>query len=86
LDDLTAGAFVLVHRTNPGRRDLAELSLRGVRTVDASASADLSRWLGRAEAALVRPDRTVLASGPVAAVVARCAVLQPLPRPREEVR
>lgn len=81
LDDLTAGSFVLVHRTAPSHRELADLSRRGVQTVDASTSPDLTRWLGRAEAALVRPDRTVLTSGRVPAVVARCrSALQSQPR------
>jgi 3-(3-hydroxy-phenyl)propionate hydroxylase len=80
LDELTTGSFVLVHRTAPSRRELADLGRRGVRTVDASTSADLTRWLGRAEAALVRPDRTVLTSGRMPAVVARCcAALHPQP-------
>ena len=76
LDDLTAGSFVLVHRATPSRRELVELSGGGVLTVDARTSPELIRWLGRAEAALVRPDRTVLAAGRLGAVLSRCAVLQ----------
>lgn len=79
LDDVSMGSFTLVHRTPPGARELAELSRRGVRTVDASASPDLTHWLGRAEAAVVRPDATVLTAGRTADVLGRCAhlILQP---------
>lgn len=85
LDDLTSGSFTLVHGTVPGRRALDDLSRRGIRTIDASTSPDLTGWLGRAEAALVRPDRTVLASGRVSAVVARCRTAVP-PRSPGEAR
>ena len=80
LDDLTAGSFALVHRTAPTASELAELNRRGVLSVDAGTSPALSRWLGRAEAALVRPDRTVLISGRMAAVVTRCASLHSQPQ------
>ena len=63
LDDLTGHRFTLVTRdepTGPHAQRLADLDITVVTTDEAT---DLDRWLGRAGAALVRPDRTVLAAG-----------------------
>lgn len=47
------------------------LRARGVVVVPTGGSAELAAWLGRHQAALVRPDRTVLAAGGVDAVLRR---------------
>jgi 3-(3-hydroxy-phenyl)propionate hydroxylase len=68
--------FVSTAAPSPGCVDV--LRDRGVTVVDAPRYAELAAWLSRARcrAALVRPDRTVLASGDdVAALVAAAAAL-----------
>ncbi|HEX2893672.1 MAG TPA: bifunctional 3-(3-hydroxy-phenyl)propionate/3-hydroxycinnamic acid hydroxylase [Marmoricola sp.] len=64
-DDAGDGRFVLVTRQplDDARRD--QLASLGVRLVEVAASSPLGRWLasGRASAALVRPDHTVMCAG-----------------------
>ena len=65
LDDVVGARFALVTSAplNPSLQD--EMARRGTVVVTAHPGTDLDRWLraGRATAAVVRPDRTVLCAG-----------------------
>ncbi|WP_410816820.1 bifunctional 3-(3-hydroxy-phenyl)propionate/3-hydroxycinnamic acid hydroxylase [Micromonospora sp. 050-3] len=65
LDDVTAGRFAIVTRTEPPAALRADIERRGVVFVSARPGSALHRWLsdGRAHAAIVRPDGTVLSAG-----------------------
>lgn len=70
--DAEAGEhWVLVSRTFPTGRDAELLRVHDTVLVDARETPELDRWLGRHEAALVRPDRTVMTVGTVERVVRR---------------
>ncbi|MEI8410823.1 MULTISPECIES: bifunctional 3-(3-hydroxy-phenyl)propionate/3-hydroxycinnamic acid hydroxylase MhpA [unclassified Kribbella] len=73
LDDLAAGRFVLVTRREPSGEDRAELRDRDVVLLPVRPGDELHSWLrrGRAFAALVRPDGTVVRSGRRVGVVLR---------------
>jgi 3-(3-hydroxy-phenyl)propionate hydroxylase len=62
LDDLFAGQFVLVTSRPLTTAQQARLDARGAAVLTAAPGDELHRWLrrGRAHAALVRPDRTVM--------------------------
>ena len=62
-DHLASGQFVLVTAAPLSSRHRATLAERGARVVDAQPGSALATWLasGRAAAALVRPDHTVMA-------------------------
>jgi 3-(3-hydroxy-phenyl)propionate hydroxylase len=64
-DDVAAGRFALVTTTEPATAQRAELERRGVVLVQVAPDSDLHGWLahGRACAAIVRPDGTVLHTG-----------------------
>lgn len=79
LDDVVGHGFALVARpvlTVPNADRLADLGIVVLATRD---TPELDRWLGRHQAALVRPDRTVLAAGTLAGVIGR-AVLSHRPQ------
>jgi len=76
LDDVTANKFALVHRIPLTSAVLQELAYLDVRPVDATQAPELGRWLGRSEAALVRPDRTVFTAGRTQLVVDRFRALR----------
>jgi 3-(3-hydroxy-phenyl)propionate hydroxylase len=65
LDDVIGTGFALITTTEPGAGDRAPLERRGVVVVAAEPGGALEAWLrrGRATAALVRPDRTVMRAG-----------------------
>jgi 3-(3-hydroxy-phenyl)propionate hydroxylase len=65
LDDAAHGGFVLVTTARLSDRQLRLLSDRGVRVVVSRPGSELHGWLasGRATAALVRPDHTVMQAG-----------------------
>lgn len=65
LDDVIGTGFALIATGDPGDADQALLRRRGVAVVTAPPGSALDAWLrrGRATAALVRPDRTVLRAG-----------------------
>lgn len=63
LDEVAGQRFVLVARADPSRRTAERLDRIGVVVLLAEEVAELDRWLGRHEAALVRPDGTVAAAG-----------------------
>jgi 3-(3-hydroxy-phenyl)propionate hydroxylase len=65
LDDAAHGGFVLVTTATLSDRQQDLLSDRGVRVVVTRPGSELHRWLssGRAAAALVRPDHTVMQAG-----------------------
>ncbi|OZD05218.1 3-(3-hydroxyphenyl)propionate hydroxylase [Rhodococcus sp. 06-235-1A] len=65
LDDLAPGQFLFVSSTPLTSEHRREVERRGAVVVEVAASSDLGAWLrsGRAVAAIVRPDRTVMASG-----------------------
>ncbi|MGB2721164.1 MAG: 3-(3-hydroxyphenyl)propionate hydroxylase, partial [Rhodococcus sp. (in: high G+C Gram-positive bacteria)] len=65
LDDVAPGQFLLVSATPLTIEQRREVERRGAAVVEVAASSDLGRWLshGHAVAAIVRPDRTVMAAG-----------------------
>jgi 2-polyprenyl-6-methoxyphenol hydroxylase-like FAD-dependent oxidoreductase len=65
LDDVIGTGFALITTSHPGDGDQALLQHRGVVVVTAQPGTALETWLrrGRATAALVRPDRTVMRAG-----------------------
>ena len=65
LDAFVGRRFALVTRKEPSTAARDRLEALNVAVVAAGESTQLSAWLGRNPAALVRPDRTVLAAGAV---------------------
>ncbi|OZE40139.1 MULTISPECIES: bifunctional 3-(3-hydroxy-phenyl)propionate/3-hydroxycinnamic acid hydroxylase [unclassified Rhodococcus (in: high G+C Gram-positive bacteria)] len=65
LDDLAPGRFLFVSSTPLAVGHRREIERRGAVVVEVAASSELGVWLrrGHAVAAIVRPDRTVMASG-----------------------
>ncbi|WP_415972299.1 bifunctional 3-(3-hydroxy-phenyl)propionate/3-hydroxycinnamic acid hydroxylase [Rhodococcus sp. 077-4] len=65
LDSVAPGQFVFLSTTPLTVDQRREVERRGAAVVEVAASSDLGEWLrrGRAVAAIVRPDRTVMASG-----------------------
>ncbi|CCQ14477.1 3-(3-hydroxy-phenyl)propionate hydroxylase [Rhodococcus sp. AW25M09] len=64
LDDVAPGQFLLVSSTPLTIEQRREVERRGAAVVEVAASSDLGQWLshGHAVAAIVRPDRTVMAA------------------------
>jgi 3-(3-hydroxy-phenyl)propionate hydroxylase len=64
-DDVTRGGFVFVTRETLSRQQRALLGSRGTEVLEAEPGSALDKWLtaGKAAAALVRPDFTVLRVG-----------------------
>ena len=77
LDDLTGYRFALVTRNRPAGRAAHRLAALDITVVNTRAAPDLDRWLGPAQAALVRPDRTVLAAGRLDPVLRRIPLSRP---------
>ncbi|MEG9227367.1 bifunctional 3-(3-hydroxy-phenyl)propionate/3-hydroxycinnamic acid hydroxylase MhpA [Aeromicrobium sp. Sec7.5] len=78
VDDLVGPSWALVTAAAPSPSDRRELETRGCAVVEVASRPELSAWLheGRAAAALVRPDRTTVASGQdVSALVGRLVSL-----------
>lgn len=76
VDDLIGPGWALVTSAAPSPTDRHELEARGCTVVGTIGRPELSAWLraGRATAALVRPDRSTMASGhDVSALVALAA-------------
>jgi 3-(3-hydroxy-phenyl)propionate hydroxylase len=65
LDDAATGGFLLVTTVAASKEQCVQLAARGIRVVEAVPGSQLHRWLsaGHAEAALVRPDHTVMRVG-----------------------
>jgi 3-(3-hydroxy-phenyl)propionate hydroxylase len=65
LDDAAGRGFVMISASRPPAADEALLERRGIGVLVAPPGSALEEWLhrGRATAALVRPDRTVLRAG-----------------------
>jgi 3-(3-hydroxy-phenyl)propionate hydroxylase len=65
LDDVAAGRFAIVTSTEPPATLQADIERRGAVFITARPGSELHRWLrnGRAHAAIVRPDGTVLSAG-----------------------
>ncbi len=65
LDDVLGTGFALITTSAVSDADKARLAQRGVEVVIAERGSDLAKWLlrGRATAAYVRPDRTVMRAG-----------------------
>lgn len=73
VDDLIGPGWALVTAAAPSPTDRRELAARGCVVVEVASRPELADWLrrGRATAAVVRPDRTTVASGrDVSALVA----------------
>jgi 3-(3-hydroxy-phenyl)propionate hydroxylase len=81
LEDVLGTGWALVTTQAPAPSVVPALDARDCLAVRAAAGSELAAWLdrGRATAALVRPDRTVLASG--RDVPALCALLTTLVAP-----
>jgi 3-(3-hydroxy-phenyl)propionate hydroxylase len=64
-DDVAAGRFAIVTAAEPSAAQQAEIERRGAVLITASPGRQLHRWLtrGHAQAAIVRPDGTVLQAG-----------------------
>ncbi|ACY96318.1 bifunctional 3-(3-hydroxy-phenyl)propionate/3-hydroxycinnamic acid hydroxylase [Thermomonospora curvata] len=75
LDQVTGGRFAIVSAVVPSAEQRAEIERRRAALVVAAPGTDLHRWLrtGRAAAALIRPDGTVLQAGRDPAVL--CSAL-----------
>jgi 3-(3-hydroxy-phenyl)propionate hydroxylase len=73
LDDVIGTGFALITTRRPDAGDEAALRRRGVEVVITQPGSSLYAWLrrGRANAALVRPDGTVMRAG--RSVAALCA-------------
>ena len=87
LDDTLGGGFALITTHRPQATDDITLRHLGVVVLVAHPGSALERWLrrGRATAALVRPDRTVMCAGrDVAALCVRAA--DQLRRPGDDQR
>jgi 3-(3-hydroxy-phenyl)propionate hydroxylase len=65
LDDLQGPGFAVITTTPPRADQRAVIDTRGARVVVADPGSPLAAWLshGRAHAAIVRPDGTVMAAG-----------------------
>lgn len=65
VDVLAPGRFVFVSTTPLTREQRVEVEHRGAAVLEVPASSEMGEWLrwGRATAAIVRPDRTVMATG-----------------------
>jgi 3-(3-hydroxy-phenyl)propionate hydroxylase len=74
-DDVAAGRFALVTSTDPSPDQRTAVQHRGGVLVVARSGTELARWLreGRATAATIRPDGTVLRAGRDLSVL--CAAL-----------
>ncbi|MFB9313474.1 bifunctional 3-(3-hydroxy-phenyl)propionate/3-hydroxycinnamic acid hydroxylase [Nocardioides plantarum] len=85
LDDVLGTRWALVTARAPAPSLAAPLAAADCAVVTVTAGHELAAWLrtGRAAAALVRPDRTVLASGPDVATVAATATALIAPRTTE---
>lgn len=64
-DDVAAGRLALITSAEPSATEQADLAGLGAVVVHAAPGSELARWLmhGRARAALIRPDGTVLSAG-----------------------
>lgn len=73
LDDVLGIGFALVSRTSPDQDDLDLITGRGARFHHAEPGSELAAWLavGRATAAVVRPDHTVMCAGRDVSVLCR---------------
>jgi 2-polyprenyl-6-methoxyphenol hydroxylase-like FAD-dependent oxidoreductase len=65
LDDRLGSGFAMITARRPGHADETSLRQRGVAVLVAQPGSALAAWLsrGRATAAIVRPDRTVMRAG-----------------------
>jgi 3-(3-hydroxy-phenyl)propionate hydroxylase len=79
LDDAVGTGFALITTSPLGQRDAALLVDHDVAVLVAQPGSELEKWLrrGRAVAAVVRPDRTVMSAGRDAAAL--CAAIPPRP-------
>jgi 3-(3-hydroxy-phenyl)propionate hydroxylase len=75
LDAFVGHRFALVSRTAPTAAALVRLEALNIADLPASESPELTAWLGPNQAALVRPDRTVLAAGTVESVLSQAPFL-----------
>lgn len=83
--DATVGnRFGLVVNDRPARSTLERLNSLGIALITTADAPDLIDWLGNDEAALVRPDRTVLATGTIGAVLRRAPFTPQATRPEKE--
>lgn len=64
VDEVAAGRFLFISNTPLTREQRTEVTRRGATVVEVPASSELGQWLhrGHARAAIVRPDRTVMAT------------------------
>lgn len=81
LDVVGGHHWVLVSRTALTRDCTERLRASDVVVIDAAGTPELQHWLGRHEAALVRPDRTVMTAGAVEDAIRRAPFAFPEGRP-----
>lgn len=76
--------WALVAQETPGLSTQERLRSLGIALVTSAEAPGLSAWLGSSPAALVRPDRTVLAAGSLDAVLHRVPFTPQATRPTKE--
>lgn len=84
LDAEAGERWAVVARTVPTGRDAEFLRAHDAALIDARETPELDRWLGRHQAALVRPDRTVMTAGTVEGVISRAPFGPPRTIPTAE--
>lgn len=76
--------FALVAHETPARSTLARLRALEIALITTDEAPELAAWLGGRQAALVRPDRAVLAVGAIEAVLRRAPFTTKATRPQTE--
>jgi len=70
-DEVVGHHYAVVIRRQPSGAVAARMAALGIAVVPADLGSDLDQWLGSAQAALVRPDRTVQVAGRTDVVLRR---------------
>jgi 3-(3-hydroxy-phenyl)propionate hydroxylase len=73
-DEMVGRRYALVIRGGAAASCVPRLDALDAAIVTSDVSAELSRWLGNAEAALIRPDRTVQVAGKADVVLRHLSV------------
>jgi 3-(3-hydroxy-phenyl)propionate hydroxylase len=76
--------FALVVHDRPAASTVERLHALDIAVITTADAPDLAAWLGSNRAALVRPDRTVLATGTIGAVLRRAPFTPRATRPERE--
>jgi 3-(3-hydroxy-phenyl)propionate hydroxylase len=84
-DQAVGRRYALVVRGNAAGSCAPRLDALNAAIVASEANADLNRWLGNSEAALIRPDRTVQVAGKAHVVLRQLSLLVAAANRQEEV-